>query len=102
MPLNAERLGIDEKGYKDIARNISRMKSLTPRQREEILKRANENLPQNIGPFIRGLIQDGFYDREIFEIAGIPYHKNPEKGIFITALADYFLRNQHRISQQNL
>ena len=96
IPLSALELGINHKRYEELARNIGRMKLITLEQRKSIIEEADEKLPINLFPTITRLLEDMFYDREVFKIAEIPYHKGPPKNekLFITAVADYLLRER--------
>lgn len=94
IPLSALELGINHEEYCKLAQNISRMKLLSPEKRQRILENAYRELPKEISSKACKLIKDLTYDREVYEIAEIPYHKGPPKdqNLFMTAVADYLLR----------
>lgn len=96
IPVSASELGIGFEGYNELARNISRMISIIPEQRQKILERADKELPGNIISKANGLVMDLANDRKVYEIAGLPYHRGPPEGqnLFITAVADYLLRTR--------
>ena len=96
IPLSALELGIDHERYEELARNIGRMRLINPEKRQRILEDANEKLPKDIFSKAQRLITDLSYDRGVFKIAEIPYHKGPPVGenLFTTAVADYLLRER--------
>ncbi len=96
IPLSAFELEIDENGYNEISRNIAWVQNLTQMQRQNILERANKELPIDIESRVRKLIIDMANDRAVYKVAELKYHKGPPEGqgLFITALADYLLREK--------
>jgi len=100
IPVSAVKLGIDIEGYEKLAQNIERMKSLDRGQRQEILEKAQRDLP-NIDDEVRTLLNYLYHDREVYKIANLPYWKGPpaeKERFFITGVADYLLRNKEIIS----
>ena len=97
IPTSAADLGFNLKMYEELARNIGRMNSISPQNRENILNRADKKLNKDIGTKVKRLINDLVNDRQVYELAELPYHKGPpeNKGLFITAVAEYLLT--HRI-----
>ena len=89
-------LGIGSEEFYKLAQNIGRMRLLLPEQRQGILERAYEELPEDILSRADGLIMDLFNDKEVYEIAGIPYHKGSPEGQknFRAAIFDYLLRTR--------
>jgi len=96
IPLSASKLGICHKGYIELAWNIKRMGLLSPKQRQRIQEEADEKLPKSIFQRAYKLVIDLAYDREVYEIAEIPYYKGPpeNQNLFTTAVEDYLLRKR--------
>lgn len=94
--VNALELGIDFEDYIKIAQNIRKMRLLLPKQRQRILERADKEFPREIISKANSLMRELAYDRNVYEIAEIPYHRGPPEGqnLFITAVADYLLRTR--------
>lgn len=96
IPKLAHELGIDFKGYEELAKNIQRMSMIPLWQRIKILERADSELPLELRIRAYPLVEEMAYDRQVYEIAGLEYSKGPpaEQKLFITALADYLLRHK--------
>lgn len=95
IPLSALELGIDYEGYIELAKNIKVMNLLSPERREYIQKEAYEKLPERIFQQTQKLVLDLTYDREVYKIAEIPYHRGPGgTNLFTTAVDDYLLRER--------
>ncbi len=93
IPVSALKLGIDFQGYEELAQNIKRVSLIPQHKWYGILERADKELNFNQKD-ISKLLLDMLYERKLFKIAGLKYHKNPPKGLFKTALTDYLLREK--------
>ncbi len=95
IPESALELGINKKEYIEIARNTKRISNIPKSKRQNIIKRANEELSGRLRIMIDGLKKDIFYDKEFNKIAELDYSgKYSEEENKLTAgIVDYFLRN---------
>lgn len=96
MPPPVSKLGLSLEDYFNIAKNIGIVSLLSKDARQKILDRANEELSAELRRKSKPLIEKMAYDRQVYEIAGLNYAKGPPEGegLFITAVADYLLRNK--------
>jgi len=91
-PLSALELGIDFEVYGELARSIRIMRSLSPEERQRIREKADEELSGDTIFRANKLAYELAIDKDVYEIAGIPYHKGPPEGnLFITAIISYLL-----------
>ena len=73
IPISALEIGIDFEGYVEVAKNIGRMLIIPLWKRKKILEEADKKLPKDINKKIRRVILDMANDKEVYNIAGIPY-----------------------------
>ena len=98
VPVEIVRLGLGVDDYVAMARNVRRILNVDKTAWEKILDRANEEFSDEARVTAMGLSVAMCYDREFFREAGFKYANGPPvSGCFITAIADYLLRNQNRI-----
>ncbi len=101
IPVSALNLGIGFEEYPELGRNVHHMLSISHEARISILTQADKEIPHLFHPAVK-LRDDMQYDRGIHEIAGLEYHKGTqEKQVFISAVADYLLREKPHLSNQN-
>ena len=98
IPVLAIELGFNYESYKELARNIKKIKNLSLESRQNILDRANKELSAKLRTKAHPLIESMAYDRELYKIAELSYSKGPPegKGLFVTALADYLLKHPNQ------
>ncbi|VVB83137.1 Uncharacterised protein [uncultured archaeon] len=96
IPLSAWNLGIGFEEYPVLARNISRMKNISKRAREEILSQGEEQFSEEQWKLISKLQEDMADDREVYKLAELDYWRGPPEGekLFITSIVDYILRSK--------
>ena len=97
IPKLVSDLGMNFQDYENIAKNIKRMSLISSEARQRILDRANKNLSAELRKKAFPLIEQMAYDRQVFKIAGLKYSNGPPegKGLFVTAIADYLLKNKN-------
>ena len=94
LPLKITKLGLNHKDYANIAKNVNRILNMPNDKWQNILNRANNELSSKLRTIAHPIIKSMAYDREFFKKANLCYSNGPliQEG-FITALADYLLRN---------
>lgn len=99
VPIGIARLGLGVDDYVAIARNVNRVLDMPECSWQRILDRANSDLSKEVVAIATQLPLSMANDREFFREAGLPYGPGvPVQGCFITAVADYLLRNQDKIN----
>lgn len=95
IPLSALELGLGFQRYEEISRNIGRIGLIPKEARQRIIDMANEKLSNKTKTLGLALIKDMAYDKSVYQLAGLDYSEGPpeEEGLFITAVADYLLRD---------
>jgi|APSaa5957512576_1039674.scaffolds.fasta_scaffold170261_1 hypothetical protein len=98
IPIELSRLNLGAEDYKKIARNVNRILKMSEEVWKRILNRANSELSLEVRTIAHPIVEHMANDREFYNEANLNYPNGPPKqGCFVTALADYLLRNQDKI-----
>jgi hypothetical protein len=96
-PLELIELGLGSLEYYEIADNVGRVLKIHDKW-QDILDRANEELPESVRDAGMRLCQGMDYDKSFFRKAGLDYAKgSPAPGCFFVAVVDYMLTNKDKL-----
>jgi len=96
IPVSAVNLGIDFKGYEELAKNIREIACLKIEDRQKFLDIANITFSRETNLKINKLVFDMADDREFYKLANMDYVRGPPEGeaIFTTTVIYYLLKRR--------